>query len=651
MTPSAFPAPLGERYDSDLLSMENGFVHVADSTPQTESPLLLGTQTDATRLPVLLHELTALRDALTAHDAQFGALFAPGVTYVFEPVTTETLAYERTLPSLPDSAGTVETDARPFDSARELSFCFHRLYNLTRPNESMSVPARKRKFRTLVRAIDGQAQDAAPPDEDFEQAVAAVFEAFDLEATDRDVLAGFVAYAAEVDSIQRFSTRPAVADFLVELAGVEADETVFDPASGMGTILRAADAKGATGIGIEIDEEIAEIARFCNDLLDIEDIAIQTDNFLESPDAIADHDVDHIILEPPSTRNPEGERVGSLVTRQGAHIEEQILEAAAACLQPGTTLTALVPFGMLVRPDSEARAFRRRLREDYRIRALFEVINPDYYPYPGVRTGILQLEPRDDDADGDEDEDVQVARLVAAGDSGRFEAAEGKPLETLFEETLTDIEADAIETVPLSAFGEILDPSDALRRRDLEATLEAAYDQVATLETIATDITRGPSIPQHELDDEGTPYLRIATMTGHETDRGYVADPAEEWVATSSDLLVSVKGTVGLVHVPEEPVVPSADWAIVRLGSAEAATTYRAFFETTLGSDVQEALEASGVVPYPRYTPELTLPRLRAFVLPVFDAATHDALAAAIAELGADRTPDALDDVFDQHAE
>jgi hypothetical protein len=417
---------------------------------------------------------------------------------------------------------------------------------------------------------------------------------------------------------------------------------VLDPAAGLGNITRAAASKGADVIGVEVDEEITASARAFDSLLGLETERKTAD--LRETD-LGGVEPDHVIMEPPSTRNPTEDRVSSLVTREGEHIEEEMLREAAAQLPCGGTLTALLPFGMLIRPDEPAQDLRQHLRESYRIETLLELRNPAYYPYPGVRTAVIQLTAVADPGPYE----VRVDRLLAGSDAGRFQDADGAPVETLLDEASEAIRNDTIATVPISAFGEILDPSDALRRRELEKVLAEHYQSVAQLEEVAETVTPGTTIPQRDLGRSGTPYLRIATLTGHETEQMSVADPEREGIATAtpSDLLISVTGTVGMMYVPEDAVVPSEEWAIVRFSSAAGATAYASFFETAIGTDLRDGLEASGIVPYPRYTPSLTIDRLREFPVPRFDTEDRERIAAAINESDEPPTGTDLDALFE----
>jgi hypothetical protein len=101
------------------------------------------------------------------------------------------------------------------------------------------------------------------------------------------------------------------------------------------------------------------------------------------------------------------------------------------------------------------------------------------------------------------------------------------------------------------------------------------------------------------------------------------------------------------MYVPEDAVVPSEEWAIVRFSSAAGATAYASFFETAIGTDLRDGLEASGIVPYPRYTPSLTIDRLREFPVPRFDTEDRERIAAAINESDEPPTGTDLDALFE----
>lgn len=639
MTDSALFDHLADRYGEERVSTRPNGVAVDDADGRER--LLVARETESTDPLSLEAELDVLTDAVADQNATFGVLVAPEIEYVFEPTSRGPLDFESTLPALPDDESGTRAGTRPFNSVDELLLCFYRAYNTELPAETMSIDDRREKFAETVSALDSQRAGDHDAETELEHVVGGVFAGFDLDATDRSTLSAFVERVSETDSILRYCTRMEVADFLVELAGVEASDTVLDPAAGIGTIVRSAAETGAEVTGVEIDSSLADVSRFFLDLLDL-DADVVTADYLEYDDV--PQGIDYVLLEPPATRGTADGDLGSLVTTEGEHIEEQILREAAESVDSDARLFAFVPFGMLIRPDESARELRSHLRENYRIETLLEVVNPAYYPYPGVRTAVVELAPDDDP----NDYEVDVALLEAATDASRFGTTGEKDLDVLFEETLADIRSGDIEQVPISAFGEALSPSAVLRRREMAEMLREAYSETASVEDIAADIEAGQEIPWRELGAEGLPYVRIANVTGHASEQRHVPESDAEVVATSSDLLVSIEGTVGELYVPDEPVVPGPEWAVVRLGSADAALVYESFFDTSTGEKQQEALRESAIVPYPRYTPWLPLRRLRRLVLPVFTQDERGRLADAVRELGPAPSQDRLDEQFSQ---
>lgn len=638
MTDSALFDRLADRYGEERVSTRPDSVAV--DSADGSGRLLVARTADSTNPLVLTEELDALTATVDEQGASFGVLVAPEIEYVFEPASRGGLDFEATLPALPDDESGTEAGPRPFHSVAELLFCFHRAYNVELPAETMAIDDRREKFAETVRALDRQRACDLDPETELEHVVSGVFGGFDLDATDRSTLSAFVERVSETDSVLRYSTRPEVADFLVELAGVEAGDTVLDPAAGIGTITRSAAEAGADVTGVEVDPSLADVSRFFCDLLDVDATVVGADYL----DYDASGEVDYVLLEPPSTRGTDDEDLGSLVTTEGEHIEEQILREAADSLSPDARLFAFLPFGILIRPDESARELRSHLRENFRIETLLEVVNPAYYPYPGVRTAVMELAPADDPGDYE----VDVALLEAATDASRFGTTGDKDLDVLFEETLADVRSGDIEQVPISAFGEALSPSAVLRRREMAEMLGEAYPETASLEDLASAIERGQGIPWRELAEGGLPYVRVANVTGHASEQRSVPESEADVVATSSDLLVSIEGTVGELFVPDEPVVPGPEWAVIRFDSADAALVYESFFETTTGEQQQAALRESAIVPYPRYTPWLPLRRLRRLVLPAFASDERERLADAIRELGSDPPQARLDEQFSQ---
>lgn len=612
-------AKLVAMYGGDAIQWTDAAAVIVDDT---ETPVCVARVHEELPVPSITEEMTAVQTKCRDIDAAHGAILTDSVEYVFTPASNTDFTYEVTHPGLPLTQR-FGGPPREFASVDELLWCFQRALRLVRPPGAATVEERKTALLnvlTAFRAVLTRCDSSDP----FGDAVAGILNGYDFEATDPRIKQAFIRRIATADSLLRYSTRGEIADFMVRLAGITGNDTVVDPTAGLGVVLRAAADSTASLSGVEIDGEIADAARFFNDLLD-SPIDVTTADFTAEGPPVPSEDIDHILIEPPTTRyGTDGSPVGSLVTREGRHIEETLLRAAAEYLPPDGTLTAFLPFATLDRPDSPARSLRDYLREEFRITALIDLTNQGYYPYPGVRTAVLQLQP-----DTSQDYDIPVAVIEAAAPAARFDSPGDNDIEPLLEETLAAITEGRAETIPIDAFGETLDPGTILRHRDMETTVAAEYPNPARLDEIA-NVERGAAIPWRDLGAGGVRFLNVAAVTGHADAKGYVPPDDADIVATGSDVLLSMTGTIGRIHRPTAPVAPGADWAILRFDSPETALVYEGFFHTTIGTELLALLQRDAIAPYPRYTPRLPLRRLRRVPVPAFEPDTISTIASAL---------------------
>lgn len=157
---------------------------------------------------------------------------------------------------------------------------------------------------------------------------------------------------------QYFTPRPLV-ELMVDLAQIRGGDRVLDPTCGSGGFLVAALARGADVDGIEVDPELAALARLNLALHGANPRAVRTADFFRStPDAA----YDVILANPPFSLvidAPEALAASVLAagrTRIGSDV--LFLEAAMRWLRPGGRLVTVLPFGVLANPSSAAlRAF------------------------------------------------------------------------------------------------------------------------------------------------------------------------------------------------------------------------------------------------------------------------------------------------------
>lgn len=146
---------------------------------------------------------------------------------------------------------------------------------------------------------------------------------------------------------QYFTPRPLV-ELMVELAGVRPGDRVLDPSCGSGGFLVAARARGAEVEGIEVDPDLAALARLNLAIHGAPVRAVRTaDFFAERADP--EHDV--VLANPPFSvpvTDPEVlARYRLAAGRRRVVSDVLFLEAALRTLRPGGRLVTVLPYGVL----------------------------------------------------------------------------------------------------------------------------------------------------------------------------------------------------------------------------------------------------------------------------------------------------------------
>lgn len=154
------------------------------------------------------------------------------------------------------------------------------------------------------------------------------------------------------DRGQYFTPRPLV-ELMVDLAQVRGSDRVLDPTCGSGSFLVAALCRGADVDGIEVDPDLAALARLNLALHGANPRAVRTDDFFRAePDAA----YDVILANPPFSvviDAPEA-LAGSVLAAGRSRIGSDILflEVAMRWLRPGGRLVTVLPFGVLANASS-----------------------------------------------------------------------------------------------------------------------------------------------------------------------------------------------------------------------------------------------------------------------------------------------------------
>jgi predicted RNA methylase len=453
-------------------------------------------------------------------------------------------------------------------------------------------------FLERVQEVDEELQEEydfynptrCPPESAITLQTFGVFNAFSLHDTDQHIRDEVVTTLPdEFEPLDAHRTGTEIRGLLLDLANLENGDKVLDPAAGVGSLLRAAAREGATPHGVEIDSSIATIATalnelngftinlICADFVDladeIEPLGGQT-TFGETPFPMA---VDSIITDLPF--------LSTKTSRAKSSVPERILSRSLDFLADGGTATILAPAGLFY--QKQAQELRDKLLHEYQINLLLQIEEGELDIHRNTQVGILQVTNRDPADD----------HTIKVGTIKTDEISQG-PQE--------------VEEVPQADFEQTLDPERVKRRKKAQKDLTEFTIPFIKLEEIG-EIRSGSQISRSQLQDEGLPFLRIRNVTQDEEIIDFIPEETANVVAEPSDLLVSIKYSNSVTHVPESRLVPGSDWAIIRCKTREQAQVYAAYLQTPVGKRQLDAARTEGVVPY------IALSDLRSVAVPQYN--------------------------------
>lgn len=148
---------------------------------------------------------------------------------------------------------------------------------------------------------------------------------------------------------QYFTPRPLV-ELLADLAGVRPGDRVLDPTCGSGGFLIAALARGADVDGIEVDPDLATLARLNLAMHGQNPRSVKTADFFREP---PDDRWDVVLANPPFSvviDDPEVLARHGLRGRVGSDV--LFVQAALACVRPGGRLATVLPYSFLTNPGT-----------------------------------------------------------------------------------------------------------------------------------------------------------------------------------------------------------------------------------------------------------------------------------------------------------
>lgn len=186
------------------------------------------------------------------------------------------------------------------------------------------------------------------------------------------------------DRGQYFTPRPLV-ELMADLARIRDGDRVLDPTCGAGGFLLAASARGADVDGIELDPDLAALARLNLALHGANPRAVRTADFFRTePDGA----YDVVLANPPfSLAIDAPEALARSVLAAGrARVGSDVLflEAAVRWLRPGGRLVTVLPYGVLANPSN---APLRRFIEAVAVReAIVSLPEGVFRPFGGTPT-------------------------------------------------------------------------------------------------------------------------------------------------------------------------------------------------------------------------------------------------------------------------
>lgn len=563
-------------------------------------------------------DISSLKRMMEAGNVDYGALISDAFEYVFELAEFNGELVEREIPEYPEGCGSEFDDVL---SERELEFRLWRSSDLIRdvasPHEYphylfhalfrkliAEQEGIKYEIQSLsedwISQVDKLISDKYPPydptvapnDVEIQRRILQSFEGVDIKKIQPRAARAFTKLIESSRSVSEHMTPLRVADAIVDLAGPVDGDRVFDPAAGIGNLIREAAMQGADASAFEINRETVNSALFLNAVHQTE-IDYQLGNFLNATlqeDSALPENLDHVIIDPPfglHYERPDG-------TKERNAEELFILEALKR-LRPGGVVTTVVLQGSLFKQQSQK--FREKITGEYRLANIIEVNEP-IFQHTAVPTAIIQIvnEPAKDDDEiqyqiiGDSDSEDELAYAV---------------------QTILDGDAPKLQLSELHEKSFL--PSEIVGVEQVTARLHERYEHVVELGELANDIRTGVKRPETttESGPNNLPYLRPQDVSDAEPEE-YLPRENAEITTGPGDVLISVKGHTSVVYAPKTEVVPASNWAVLRFDSPEEALVYATFFESELGQEQLETMRTGSTIPY------IPLRRLREVLMPRF---------------------------------
>jgi type I restriction-modification system DNA methylase subunit len=571
-----------------------------DISTEESKAYLIYTKGDTTLVTPNIHR--PFYDILDEEEIDYLCLEIPDFQYFFRVVNRNGVRAEISVPELENP----ETSRVPVPTADTFIYCIRLAMRLSRDEFSKFsdrltgvIQNLLRKWRLEEMGYDGTIADDSftkhvervdeilqeeydfynptryPPKSTITLQTFGVFNAFNLHNTSKEVRDEVVSILPdEFEDLDAYRTGKEVRELLINLTNVEEGDKVLDPAGGVGSILREVAKDGATPHGVEVDSNVATTAValnelngininfLCADFVDLADelgVASNQTSIDETPLPLA---FDSIIADLPF--------LSKKTSRTKSSVPEKILEQSLNFLANGGTATILAPTGLFYQKQSQE--LRNRLLNEYQIDFLLKVEEGELGVHRNNQVGILKIT----------NENPPENHAIKVGNINTDEMSQGP---------------QAVEKILQTDFEQTFDPERVKRRKKAQENLAEFTTSFIKLENIG-EVRSGSRMSNSQLQENGIPFLRIRNVTQKEGFSDFVSEETVDVVAEPSNLLVSIKYSDPVTHVPESRVVPGSDWAIIRCETRKHAKVYSAYFQTSVGKSQLEAAQTEGVVTY-----------------------------------------------------
>jgi len=578
---------------------------------------------------------------------EYGALVTPSVEYVYtNSPFSPTL--EQSLGGLPDGPDDLP-DPRPIRSKEEAGFLLNRCIDISSDplydyDDAEIVKAvlqallykivlRKSELRDfnpdefseiiedgterLSERFDAYHPPNIPDWEHIARSTLSIFQGYDLEETSPEAISALIEFESRGGvGIAEHKTSPKLVDPVLSLAEINEGQSVLDPAAGWGRLARSAAREGAEVSAVEVDQAVVNIGLMiselsetsvdyvCADFLEIvQDSDIRTQISLSdyTEEKRADDDEPHIrtwlnerkpfdrvILDPPAgDRVPSTHVSFSGEDRGKVRIEEAFLSNALELIAEDGVLVAIIPEYIL--SGTRAQEFRQMLLESVTVEAI-AIFEADIFSGAKAKGALIKLR----NSPPTEPQQIKVAEVDTREVNDIEEALDSEVASLLSGEAESvSVSSDTVRT---------LLPKQILGEQVVSSELQERYQRVVTLDEVAEDIMKGIARPEDRAganEEDSIRYLRPSDVV-EESGRTpeYVPEDASRVIAGSTDVLILTKGKEFEVYRPEQAVVPSSDWAVLRFSSESLATDYAEYFERDIAIQSLESNSRGTIVQY-----------------------------------------------------